>query len=250
MIHHDRVATTDTVIHPRDLTALSCNPYNSQLALTCTVEGLNTPTFSIIWFKGRNNRDEEFQDSQQRVDIDVVESPDQGGTAQFTRCGSRLSLSQLDEVNDVGQYWCQVRLGNGTLFQEKSNILTLGSEEQYLGLSHCGFSGGQVDQLDCLQIQLILGPSGTNQDTSTAIVSVIQSLILSADFSPTPTTGGPAFDQKNSSKNLSAIYILIAIIVVFSMVIILLLIALAILRHSTLSKAPEVWTVVSPNNSK
>ena len=51
-----------------------------------------------------------MQDSQQRVNIDVFTTLDQNITAQFTRSSSRLTLSELDEEDDVGQYWCQVRL--------------------------------------------------------------------------------------------------------------------------------------------
>ena len=217
-------------------TALSCNPYDFQLALTCTVEGPNTPTFSIIWFSRRNNRDEELQDSQQRVEIDVMVTPDVGGTAQFTRRSSRLALSPLDEVNDVGQYWCQVRLENGTLFHEKSNILTLSTEEQYLDLIHCGSTDGQVDQIDCLQMLQIIGPSDIDGITLTTTGSVVPPT-ASFNLSLTPTTGSPIEEPKNTSKNLAALYAVIAVIVMFAMLIILLSTALDILRCSTSSRA-------------
>ena len=195
------------------------------MALTCTVEGPNSPTFSIIWFRRRNNRDEELQDSQQRVDIYVTVSPNQGGTAQFTRRGSRLSLSPLNEVNDVGQYWCQVRLENGTLFQEKSNILTLSAEEEYQYLSPCGSLDDEIEQMNCLQILQIMGPSGIDGDTSTTAGSVVLSM--------------SSVKPENNSQNPTAVYILLAVIVVFTTLIILLMIVLAILlRCNTSSEAP------------
>ena len=198
------------------------------MALTCTVEGPNSPTFSTIWFRRRNNRDEELQDSQQRVDIYVTVSPNQGGTAQFTRRGSRLSLSPLNEVNDVGQYWCQVRLENGTLFQEKSNILTLSAEEEYQYLSPCGSLDDEIEQMNCLQILQIMGPSGIDGDTSTTAGSVV--LPMSSFSLPlTPTAGGPVEEPESGSKNLAALYAVIAVIVVFCIVIVTLTIIIVVL---------------------
>ena len=84
--------------------------------------------------------------SQQRVVITVGASSIAGGATQFTRRSSRFTLSELDEVNDVGEYWCQVRLANnGTVFQEKSNILNLGNEAHYQGLRLC-MGSNVVDQ--------------------------------------------------------------------------------------------------------
>ena len=229
-------------------TALNCTPYDSvnRLALACSAEGPNTPTFSVIWFRRRNNGDEEvLQDSQQRVKIDVQVTSDVDGTAQSTRRSSRLALRELNEMNDVGQYWCQVRLENGTLFQEKSNTLSLNDEEQYLGLRPCEEFDRHVDQVDCLQI---IGPSGNNGDTSTTTGSMIL-FTSSFNLSLTPTTGSPIEEPENTNKNLAALYAVIAVVVMFAMLIILLSIALVILRRSTSSRACLLYTSPSPRDA-
>ena len=120
------------------------------------------------------------------------------------------------------------------MFQEKSNILTLSAEKEYQDLSPCGSSDGQVDQVDCLQI---MGPSGTNGDTSITTGSVVL-LTSSVNLSLTPTTGSPIEEPENTSKNLAALYPVIAVVVMFPMLVILLLIALAILRRNTSLTTP------------
>ena len=209
-------------------TALNCTPYDSvnRLALACSAEGPNTPTFSVIWFRRRNNGDEEvLQDSQQRVKIDVQVTSDVDGTAQSTRRSSRLALRELNEMNDVGQYWCQVRLENGTLFQEKSNTLSLNDEEQYVDLRPCEEFDRHVDQLDCLQI---MGPSGNNGDTSITDGSVVLHT-TSFNLPPIPTTGGPDEESESGSNNLAALSAVIAVIVVFCIVIVTLTIIIVVL---------------------
>ena len=189
-------------------TELSCSPYEAtRLALTCVVEGPNAPQFSIAWFRSKGRDDqEELQDSQRRVDVQVSYTVPGGNT----RHSSRLAIMQLDEMIDVGDYWCQVRLENGTLFQAKSNILTLSDAWEYEAMfSQC--SGSQyVEKEDCIVYGNITTTAGSNMQTN-------------------QITGGHIEEPESSSTNLSAAYAGIACIVAFFIIIITLSVVLVIL---------------------
>ena len=88
--------------------SLTCNPYNAtRLVMRCTADGASTPSFTIIWMRERNGIDRRLNDSH----IDVIRLND----GQTLKCTSRLIMKRLNEVDDIGDYWCQVRLQNGTV---------------------------------------------------------------------------------------------------------------------------------------
>ena len=168
-----------------------------------------------------------MRDSQQRVVIAVGASSIAGGATQFTRRSSRFTLSELEEVNDVGEYWCQLRLiNNGTLFQERSNILNLGTEAQYQGLRLC-MGSSVVDKIDCLNVLRIVNP---DDNAPTDSGSVVEPTSFS-ELSPTPITGGTIEESKNNSRNLAALYVAIAAVMFFSILILLLIITIVLLRY-------------------
>ena len=130
-------------------------------------------------------------------------------------------------VNDVGDYWCQVRLENGSLFQERSNVLALGSENQYLGLSRCG-SVVLVEEMKCLQTLQDLATDGTDSSVPTINTgSVVQPTAPSPELSE--TTGDPVGEPERTRNNLAALYAVIAVIVVFCVVIVTLTIIIVVL---------------------
>ena len=159
----------------------------------------------------------------QRVSISVQATSNPEGTAKFTRHASRFTLFDLDQMNDVGEYWCQVRLeNNGTVLQEKSNILILYGEARYQGLHRCNGSGF-VEQIDCLHTLQIIHSFITDDKPTNYEPS------FSFNLFPTPITDGAIEKPEKSNKDLFAA---IAVIVFFSILIVLLMIAiLALLQH-------------------
>ena len=139
---------------------------------------------------------------------------------------SRLIIKRLNEVNDVGDYWCQVRLQNGTVLPKKSNILTLSSEAQYQGLGPC--DGSQVvDKEDCILPSQVTVPGVT--DTLTPNTGpVVQTTASSSNLSLTPQSTDGAMEEPGS-KNLVALYAVVAVIVVFCLVIVTLSIIIVVL---------------------
>ena len=75
-------------------------------------------------------------------------SSDIVGQVEFVRVASRLSISPVSE-EDVGQYWCQVLLENGTTIAEKSNVFKLSTEEDYAQFLACKGTNS-VAQRDCV----------------------------------------------------------------------------------------------------
>ena len=148
-------------------------------------------------------------------------SSDIGGIAQFRRRASRFTLTELDQVNDIGEYWCQVKLeNNGTVLKEKSNITVLYNEAHYLDqdLSQCDGSSF-VDQRDCLHPQQITVPFDTDDNAQTDVMQPTSS----------PISDNIAEEPKESRKNLAALYAVIAVIAVFCIVIVTLTIIIVVL---------------------
>ena len=143
-----------------------------------------------------------------------------GGAAQFTRRSSRFTLIGLDQMNDVGEYWCQVRLeNNGTILQEISDISILYSEAHYQGLGRCN-GPSSIEQRDCIQIT---DPFVTDRNAQTESVQ-------SAPFPEVSSTpDGMAEELEDSGKNLAALYAVIAVIAVFCIVIVTLTIIIVVL---------------------
>ena len=76
-----------------------------------------------------------------------------GSSVFATYYTSQLTLTELNEVNGVGDHWYQVRLENGIPLKDKSDILTIGPTVEYQDLKHCMAGIGQaIEQVRCLQI--------------------------------------------------------------------------------------------------
>lgn len=208
---------------------LNCNPYDliNRLVMTCSVEGPNTPVFSISWLRRINNRDEVLQSTQQRVDIDITQTI----PAQFTRRSSRLTLNALDETIDVGQYWCQVRLDNGTFFQEHSSNLTLRPADHYQLLSRCTGSS-VINERSCLGVFQIMpvGPSVTDGDKVTG-PSVDLTFSSSSDQNYPPTTQTTTDLNEEEEDNRFALYAVITVTVVALLIVLFLLIVISTIKY-------------------
>ena len=227
------VETCDLKYVRQPPTELQCNPYesNSGLSLLCSVafEESNISDFSITWFRrktaaGSSSGVEELPASLSRVRIDTRVTTVAEGTTRFTRLSqSRLILNGLDENNDVGEYWCQVRLRNNeTLLQEKSNMLIL-HDVAYYEIHHGSRCDGDnfVDQMDCLHVQQITLITDRNALTD---------FMRPTPFSEvSPTSDGMAKELEDSGKNLAALYAVIAVIAVFCIVIVTLTIIIVVL---------------------
>ena len=248
---------------------LDCNPYDNanRLALTCSVEGPINPGFSVLWFRKRtnSNENEQFRPLQPGVAFHTSINSLANGAVQFRRVSSQITLTGLNMVNDVGDYWCQVRLENGSLFQERSNVLTLGTENQYLGLSRCG-SVVLVEEMRCLQTLQDLATGVTDSSIPTTNTgSVVQPTAPSPELSQTtvptapspelsettvptaaspelsettvPTAPSPELSETTSdpvggpekTSNDLALYAVIAVSVVFCVVFVILIIIIVVL---------------------
>ena len=198
---------------------LKCNPYDAtRLVLTCLVEGPSTPSFTIIWMRERNGIDEGLG-SQTGIDIDAENL---NINSRGLRRSSRLTVNGLSEVDDVGDYWCQVSLRNGTVLQKKSNILTLSSEAQYQGLGPCG--GSQfVDKEDCIHPPQVTVPGVTDADTTTP-----NSVQNSSNHFPTPQSTGGTIEESDN-KNLVSLYTGVTFTILFCLLIVTISIILVVL---------------------
>ena len=182
------------------------------MTLTCSVEGPNFPTFSIIWFRRTTNGTEELTNSQQGLYIresSAISSENNATIRQSSNLGlTRTDINQVDNVN-VGDFWCQVRLtNNGSLFQEKSNVLTLPTHNPVP--SNLGVCRGSqsVDQVDCLTLPTMV-PTTTDSGTPTS-----------------QTTGG---STEKSENHRTTLYIIIAVAVVFAVMILVFSIAISLI---------------------
>ena len=204
---------------------LDCNPYeNTRLSLICTAEGPFTPILTVIfiWMRRRDGSDEILVDSQQRVTIvnNITIS-----MQLIVRHDSRLTVSELSETADTGEYWCQVRLPNGTVLQKKSNVLTLDNEAQYRSRAPC--SGSQVvDKEECippLQVTLPVATDATDTQTPDP-GSAAQTTVPST--SQVPQVTGDATEEPESKADF---YAIVAVIVVFCILIVALSIIIVML---------------------
>ena len=208
--------------------ALTCNPYDeaNRLRLTCTVEGPIFPRFTVIWFRNVASGDEQLRASQARVEIVEGES---GGNTQFTRRSSQLLLTGLNQADDVGDYWCQVRLNNGSSFQERSNMLTLNTEAVYLALGFSRCVGSQViGRENCLTLQT-MAPTMTDSGTPSNSGSTPQTTVISFfDFTSTSQTTSSFIET--SENRLTTLYAIIVVIVVFIVMILVFSVAICLIR--------------------
>ena len=175
----------------------------------------------------------ELQSSEQRVDIDVSQT----APGQFTRRSSRLTLNGFNEKTDVGEYWCQARLENGTTFQERSNVLVLGTRDRFQDLSPCQGSS-TVEQRSCICTLQIVELSIASESViptthAPAADSETPGSMSSSDLSPTlQTTDGPTEDTEDTSGSRTALYAIIAAVSAASVgLIVVFVIVVAILRY-------------------
>ena len=171
--------------------------------------------------------------SAQGIDIDVHVSQVSVGSSVVTRLTSRLTLIGLSEMNDVGDYWCQVMLENGATSQKKSTSVFIGTAMQYQEFEGCVTGMAEArEQVSCLRIT---APGVTESlDASTSLGQESQT-----QFDPEPSltsqnTGSDTEESDNSISdgNLVILYAIVSIIV-FSLLLILLLttVVTAIVRH-------------------
>jgi hypothetical protein len=193
-------------------TEIDCNPYiDKELSLICTVNGSNASDISIVWFR----RTTIGSGMEELAASNSFERPrDVNGIRRFQ---SRFTQTRLNSRNDTGEYWCQVRLtDDGTLLQDKSNILVLFNETHYQHQNLQGCNDVFVNQVDCLHVAI--GPN--------TLTDPMQSTPFS-EVSPTPDS--MAEELEDSGKNLAALYAVIAVIAVFCIVIVTLTIIIVVL---------------------
>ena len=210
-------------------TTLNCNPYD-RLELTCTVKGPKQD-FSITWVRRSKNGDvRDLQVSAQGIDISVHVSVRSIGSSVYATYTSQLTLIGLNEVNGVGEYWCQVRLENGALLKEKSNVLTIDPAVEYQDLKHCMAGIGQAsEQVKCLQITA--ATDGINSITSTNPGHEFQTL-FDSDSLPTFHTSDHTEEQNSGSdRNLNVMYATLAAAILSLVIILLIAVVIATLRY-------------------
>ena len=200
------------------------------MRLTCSVEGPNSPRFSIIWFRRVTSGDEQLTNSQSGVNIVEEASSLAGGNEQFIRRSSLMLLTGLNQADDIGDYWCQVRLNNGSIFQERSNMLTLNTEAVYLAFNFSRCTGSQViGKVNCLTLQT-MAPTVTDNGAPSNSGSTPQTTVISSffDYTSTYQTTG-SFIEKYENR-LTTLYAIIIVIVVFAVMILVFGVAICLIR--------------------
>ena len=239
-------------------TILNCNPFN-RLELTCTIKGPKQD-FSIIWVRRSNNGYVgELQVSAQGIDISVRVSVRSIGSSASVTYTSQLTLIGLDEVDGVGEYWCQIRFENGTPLNEKSNILTIGPAVEYQDLKHCMAGDGQAsEQVKCLKITAVTGAmdgiASTNPEHefqmlfNSESLPTFQTTLFNLDSLPTfQTTSDHTEEQSSGSdRNLYVMYATLAAAILSLVITLLIVVVIATLiykrksnRESEENKQPE-----------
>lgn len=185
-------------------TEVECNPY-IELSLICSVEGANTSNISIVWFRRTN-----IGSGMEELAASLERASATNGTRRFQ---SRFTRTGLNPRNDAGEYWCQVRLTkDGTLLQNKSNVLVLYNETHYQHQS-LGCDDVFVNQVDCLHV-------------ANTLTDPMQSTPFS-EISPTPDSIPE--ELEDGGKNLAALYAVVAVIAVFCIIIVTLTIIIVVL---------------------
>ena len=109
------------------LTHLECNPYpNSELILSCEVQGPAQLSFNIVWYWDPLNNQQSQRLSASKYGFSASSSINASSRA----FSSQLRVQQLND-NDAGWYYCQGNLSNGTLLTP-SNRLFLAIESEYV----------------------------------------------------------------------------------------------------------------------
>ena len=202
--------------------SLSCNPYgNDKLITECTVIGPGN-TFSIQWvWRDLVGGNTILMDSNSDVTIGTMTSHTNGGEKTVVR--SRLTIRGL--INRIGQYWCRVLLTNGTVLEQTSNILQLLVNSAYS--SQGNFSCHENEVLSDGSDDCIFPVTGDIAQTTTPPIS--------EEPTTTPrleTTSTQPLNQTSPSDQPglgTALYSVIAVIVVFCAVIVTLTVTIVLL---------------------
>ena len=215
---------------------LHCNPYN-RLTTVCRVEG-PPQKFSIMWLRDGTGEFEgggmEVRRSSRHIRVHQTNSnyTTEVGQVEFVRVASRLSISPVRE-EDAGQYWCQVLLANGTLLTERSNTLTLSTEEAYNSFAPCK-NVNSITQRDCAT------PNGPNTPTSILTTTAVESQsptthtshqqFFTANDTLSPPSPETPIAQQSSYPAIVTHSVLTAVLIVCTLTVVLIFIA-ALLRH-------------------
>lgn len=205
------------------LVNLPCDPYgNNKLITECTVTGpINS--FSIQWAErsldGGNIilTDSNSGSSESDVAIEAMNMGHSNGEEQSVR--SRLTISGL--ANRIAQYWCQVRLTNGTVLEHTSNVLQLLVDSTYSSQGNC-----DEEPLSETSDECIFPVSGAIAQTSTPPIE-------EPTTTPSlPATSAQPLNQTSPSDQPGlgpALYSVIAVIIVFCAVIVTLTVTIVLL---------------------
>lgn len=162
------------------------------------------------------------------------------GLAEFVRVASRLSISPVSE-EDVGQYWCQVLLGNGTLLTGKSNILTLEKEETYNLFLPCK-GVNSIIRRDCVMNS---GPISTLPSTQATFTFQEETQLPTIDISriipfTNTTISKPVAVIPPKSNSLAAAYSTPTVVLAVCIVTIILILFTILLRMKYCRGASQV----------
>ena len=131
-----------------------------------------------------------LSDTQPRIRIRQVSDENQVTDSQHrARVISDLRVTSLVELEDVGEYWCQIRLLNGTLLT-KSNVLTVYSEREYKSMDASSCSTDHkwsVEMVQCADVH-ITSETPTQGQGTTATSSVHPTSTLQYAVSSTKNT--------------------------------------------------------------
>ena len=189
---------------------MPCNPYPAdRIILHC---GVRAPDFNFliqwIWQADSSSELIELDPTDLNVMISTV-TP-----SSFNGFRSRLSVTNL--MNRAGMFWCRARLSNGTRLED-SNKLTLYSQNGYENDNDCGN-------------EPLSEQSSTGRCINTAF-SVAETPPLFAMGQTTPPTvlAGNQTTPSSPDGLGSALYTVIAVILVFCLVIVMLSVTIVLL---------------------
>ena len=199
---------------------LDCNPYLSKLKLLCNVTGPMDSSYEILWFyQGENT-----------LDSTATCESDQSGM-----------LTSVLEVNPssgsfIGEYYCQVRLGNGSWLEPSQSLVQDLTEAviQVQGIDAC-----TSDPLSDMSDDMCVGFAESTANNSIAICSFAPEptpSLPSATTLNTPTSDDistthslastptpPDMETPGKSNGLEVwLYVVVAVAAVFAMIIVVL----------------------------
>ena len=202
--------------------SLSCNPYgNDELITECTVVGpINTFTIQWVW-RDLVGVDNILMDSNSPAESDVTIQSRRTlhSNGEDQNVDSRLTISGL--MNRIGQYWCRVRLTNGTVLEQPSNVLQLLVNSAYSSHGNCDETSLSDTSDDC-----IFPVAGVIAQTTTPPIEEPTTTPSLETTSTQPLNQTSPSDQTGLG---TALYSVIAVIVVFCAVIVTLTVTIVLL---------------------